>query len=55
VVPELTVYGVGSWKLTHVIVVPMFSEFDCSSRAPAVPPLVAYSAAMQFPEVVPSM
>jgi hypothetical protein len=37
------------------MVVPMFTELVCSSRVLAVPPLVAYSAAMAFPVVVPSM
>ena len=55
-VPEFTLYGVGSWKSTHDMVVPMFTEFDCSSSAAADPPLlVAYSAAMAFPDVVPPM
>ena len=45
----------GSWKSIHVMVVPMFTELDCSSRVVADPPLVAYSAVMAFPDVVPSM
>ena len=54
-VPDVTVYGVGRWKSTHDIVVPMFAELDCSSRAPAEFPFVAYSAVMAFPDVAPSM
>jgi hypothetical protein len=54
-VPEVTVYGVGSWKSIHEKVVPMFTALDCSSKAPADPPLTAYSAAMTFPDVAPSM
>ena len=45
----------GSWKSIHVIVVPMFTELDCSSRVLADPPLVEYSAAMAFPDDAPSM
>ena len=53
--PEFTVYGVGSWKSIHENVVPMFTALDCSSRAPAEPPLTAYSDAMAFPDDAPSM
>ena len=55
VVPEVTVYGVGRGKSTHEKVVPMFTDFDCSSRAPAVFPLTAYIAAIAFPADVPSI
>ena len=48
-------YGVGSWKSTHVNVVPMFTGLDCASSAPAEFPLTAYNAAMQFPVDAPSM
>ena len=34
---------------------PKFTELDCSSKAPAEPPLTAYRAAMHFPDVAPSM
>ena len=51
--PAVTVYGVGSWKSTHEYVVPMFTELDCSSNAPAIFPLAAYSAAMAFPDEDP--
>ena len=34
---------------------PMFAGVVCSRRAPADPPLVAYSAAMAFPDDAPSM
>lgn len=48
-------YGVGSWKSIHDIVVPMVTALVCSSRLLAEFPLVAYSAAMAFPEDAPSM
>jgi hypothetical protein len=54
-VPDVTVYGVGSWKSTHEKLVPMLTAEDCCSSAPAEPPLVAYSAAMAFPDDAPSM
>jgi len=54
-VPAVTVVGVVSWKSTHEKVVPMFMEMDCASRVLADPPLVAYSAAVAFPVVVPLM
>ena len=53
--PAVTVDGVGSWKSTHENVVPMFAALDCSNSASADPPLTAYSAAMAFPDVAPSM
>ena len=51
--PVVTVYGVGSWKSTHVNVVPMFTGLDWASSAPAEFPLTAYKAVMQFPEDAP--
>ena len=53
--PEVMVYGVGSWKSTHEYVVPMFMVLDCVSSVPGEFPLVAYSAAMAFPVVAPLM
>ena len=47
-------YGVGSWKSTHEKLVPMLTDLDCTSKAPAEPPLTTYSAAMAFPGDVPS-
>jgi len=49
------VVGVCSWKSTHEKVVPMLTGLDCSSNAPAEPPLTAYNAVMAFPGDVPSM
>jgi len=37
------------------MVVPMLTEMLCSSRVLADPPVVAYSAAMAFPDDAPSM
>ncbi len=50
-----TLIGVVSWKSIQVMVVPIFTELVCSSRVVADPPLVAYSAAMAFPDDAPSM
>jgi hypothetical protein len=55
VVPAVTVYGVCSWKSTHVNVVPMFTDLVWASSVPAVFVLAVYSAAIAFPVVVPSM
>ena len=51
----VTVVGVVSWKSTYEYVVPMFTVLDCSSKAPAEPPLTAYNAVIAFPGDVPSM
>ena len=55
VVPEFTLVGVVSWKSIQVMVVPMLTELVCSIRVLADPPVVAYSAAMAFPDDAPLM
>jgi len=55
VVPEATVYGVGSLMSTQEKDVLILTGLACSNKVLADPPLVAYNAAIAFPDVVPSM
>ena len=41
VVPAVAVYDDGSWKSTHVNVVPMLTGLDCTSRVEGEFPLAA--------------
>ena len=53
--PDVTVYGVCSWKSFHEKSVLTFRGRDCTSKTPADPPLTAYNAAIALPDDTPLM